>query len=482
MVVRLTRRVVAACLAALPLLAATGAEAAAARTDPGGPWLSRLNQLRAFAGVDPVVENAGQSSDASDAAEWLAENRQFTHDIDDPSAPESARRGAARSNLFAGASGVAAIDGWINSLGHGAPMLHAALTEAGYGTHTASGPHTVTALTAVVGEGGEDPSSPYVFPQDGVTDFDLLSGSSDHIRQLCGWPTGSPDAHGPTLRVMGAGSPFREVEPVRAADAFLEVEGAAVEVCVLDPSDEATLESADALAIIPRRPLPYRATVTLETSHRGRPVSVGFTTAAPSPGRLVELDPECPHRESGFPDVPPSDPSSRAIRCLRDAGVVTGRADGSFGLAAGLTRGQMASIIERLLVVGGAPPLGSVADAFVDDTGSAHEPTLNRLAARGIYHGRGGGIADPNGPVTRGELASFLDRARDVLGLPVQGVPPDAASDDDGNVHEPAIDRMVWIGVAHLFGSGFAPNAAISRAESAQFLARLFVFDRAMGR
>ena len=106
--------------------------------------------------------------------------------------------------------------------------------------------------------------------------------------------------------------------------------------------------------------------------------------------------------------------------------------------------------------------------AFTDDDGSTHEDAINRLAASGVTNGCGAGVYCPEDPVTRAEMASFLARA---LGLADPG--RNAFSDDDGSVHEWAIDAVANAGITMGCATGrFCPEESVSRAEMASFLAR----------
>lgn len=97
-----------------------------------------------------------------------------------------------------------------------------------------------------------------------------------------------------------------------------------------------------------------------------------------------------------------------AIDALAKAGVVLGKADGTYDDEGNLTRGQLASIIARTLGLSGG------ADAFTDDDGNEHEDAINALAAAGIAQGKADGTYGPNDPVSRGQVASLWARA---LGL-----------------------------------------------------------------
>jgi hypothetical protein len=50
-------------------------------------------------------------------------------------------------------------------------------------------------------------------------------------------------------------------------------------------------------------------------------------------------------------------------------------------------------------------------DFFDDDEGNMHEGAINRIAAAGITTGCGGGNYCPRANVTRGQMAAFLHRA-----------------------------------------------------------------------
>ena len=74
----------------------------------------------------------------------------------------------------------------------------------------------------------------------------------------------------------------------------------------------------------------------------------------------------------------------------------------------------------------------------------------------------------PDTSVSRAQAATFLDRA---LGLPETDV--DFFTDDDGSVHEGAINRIAAAGITTGCGSGrFCPRTRVSREQMAAFLRR----------
>ncbi len=125
------------------------------------------------------------------------------------------------------------------------------------------------------------------------------------------------------------------------------------------------------------------------------------------------------------------------IEWLAGEGITEGCASRRFCPDDPVTRAQMASFLDRAL-----PLSASKGDAFEDDEGSVHEGAINRLAASDITNGCTGTLYCPNDPVTRGQMASFLDRA---LGLP--GASGDPFNDDEGSVHEASINRLAAAGI-----------------------------------
>jgi hypothetical protein len=109
------------------------------------------------------------------------------------------------------------------------------------------------------------------------------------------------------------------------------------------------------------------------------------------------------------------------INALAGAGVVSGRADNTFGPNDPITRGQMAVFISGAIDVadtleadGSLPPADDT-DYFTDVPGTTFEAEINAIAGVGIVQGIGGDLYAPNNAVTRGQLATFLMGAADYL-------------------------------------------------------------------
>lgn len=112
------------------------------------------------------------------------------------------------------------------------------------------------------------------------------------------------------------------------------------------------------------------------------------------------------------------------------------------------------------------PPTAN--DYFNDDNGSPFEISINRLAAAGISTGCGGGNYCPNATVTRAEMASFLARA---FNLPAS--PTDWFTDDNSSIHEDNINRVAAAGITTgCTATTFCPNGATNREQMAAFIHR----------
>ncbi len=130
-----------------------------------------------------------------------------------------------------------------------------------------------------------------------------------------------------------------------------------------------------------------------------------------------------------------------------------------------VSRGQMASFLARALAL----PVAGI-DWFPDDGGSVHEDAINRVAEAGITFGIGDGTYNPNGEVSRAQMASFLARA---LGL--RAGAEDFFGDDEGNIHEAAINAIAEEGITlgcNSSGAEYCPGEDVQRDQMASFLGR----------
>jgi hypothetical protein len=114
--------------------------------------------------------------------------------------------------------------------------------------------------------------------------------------------------------------------------------------------------------------------------------------------------------QARFVDVEPDSPHADAIARLNEAGIIEGYVDARFEPEGRVSRAQMASIIDRTYKYMTGDALPGGADRFSDDDESVHEDSINAVAAAGIMGGTGGLQFDPNRSVRRGPMAAFTAR------------------------------------------------------------------------
>ncbi len=109
-------------------------------------------------------------------------------------------------------------------------------------------------------------------------------------------------------------------------------------------------------------------------------------------------------------------------------------------------------------------------DYFEDDDGSVHELAINRVAAAGITSGCRSGSYCPDRPLTRGQMASLLVGAFPELVSSSR----DFFGDDDGSIHEDKINVLAANNVTGGCEPGrFCPDDPVRRSTMASFLARV---------
>jgi hypothetical protein len=172
----------------------------------------------------------------------------------------------------------------------------------------------------------------------------------------------------------------------------------------------------------------------------------------------------CGASSGGFTDVGGSAFISD-IRWLVGERITAGCATNRYCPRSPVTREQMASFLRR---ASGIP--ASAVNAFVDDNSSMHESDINGVAAAEITGGCTSVRYCPGSVVTRAQMASFLSRA-----LQLPSATRDWFRDDNGSMHEAAINRLAEAGITGGCASGtFCPDASVTREQMAGFLHRAF--------
>lgn len=187
------------------------------------------------------------------------------------------------------------------------------------------------------------------------------------------------------------------------------------------------------------------------------------------------IDPLCAGSQADYPDVRAENVHATAIGCMSDAGVVRGGTDGRYRPAQAVRRDQMASFLARLLQNSlGTSPSGDVPDAFSDDDGNVHEPSIDYLASLGIVEGDGSGRYHPDGLVGRGQMATYLARAYEVATGATLRTPATSFRDVEGTAHATSIRKVAVAAIAAgTSASTYEPNEPVARDQMATFMARL---------
>jgi hypothetical protein len=152
-----------------------------------------------------------------------------------------------------------------------------------------------------------------------------------------------------------------------------------------------------------------------------------------------------------------------AIRWIYESGIASGCSLERYCPENKVTRGQMAVFLDRALDL---PP--ATDDYFTDDAGRTFEGAINRVREAGIAFGCAVSAYCPDASVTRGQMASFLDRAFDL-----DATGQDYFTDDEGRSFESAVNRLRAAGIA--FGctaTTYCPDLAVRRGQMAAFLHR----------
>jgi hypothetical protein len=184
---------------------------------------------------------------------------------------------------------------------------------------------------------------------------------------------------------------------------------------------------------------------------------------------------------SGFSDA--TGPHGRNIDCLAWFALTTGQTSTTYGTNGEVRRDQTASFVvrtvERLVPSGFVLPPREVG-AFRDVTGGPHRVNIETLAGfePPVVAGYADGTYRPTNSITRAQFASIVTRTLDKLAdqdlidrLPAATSP---FTDTRGSVHEGNIARLANAGIVQgRTPTTYAPNAPVTRGQTASILARV---------
>lgn len=162
----------------------------------------------------------------------------------------------------------------------------------------------------------------------------------------------------------------------------------------------------------------------------------------------------------------------KAIDCAVHYGVVHGTSEDTFSPDAPVTRGQVASMVTRLLDLTSVT-VPAPQDAFTDDDSSVHESSIERLAAAGLVRGVSAHEFGPDRLVTRGQLVSILVRLHERAIENSLWETDSPFTDLAGDVHEVSVEKALTVGLVAKDGTKlFHSTHQLDRAQAAALLAR----------
>ena len=202
---------------------------------------------------------------------------------------------------------------------------------------------------------------------------------------------------------------------------------------------------------------------------RARP----FRTTGGGEAQLL-TDP-CDYAPTPFMDVPQDSFAFDAVACIYNLGITGGTSLSTYSPDAPVTRAQMAAFLSSLYTAVVGKPARVVEHPFVDVGGSFAEDDIARIFGMGVTSGTSLSTYSPDAPVTRAQMAAFLSSLYTaVVGKPARVVEHPFV-DVGGSFAEDDIARIFGMGVTSGTSlSTYSPDAPVTRAQMAAFLARLY--------
>ncbi|MDY5595818.1 MAG: InlB B-repeat-containing protein [Oscillospiraceae bacterium] len=217
----------------------------------------------------------------------------------------------------------------------------------------------------------------------------------------------------------------------------------------------------------------YAAVVTEPTVSHG-----GYTTYTCDCGDsyVADLTDPLPDLSDRFSDVPENWAYPGIVYCV-EHGLMAGVGEGRFDPNGATTRAMIVTILWRQA---GSPAPESAA-SFTDLTQDWYRDAVAWAEENGIAHGRGASIFDPDTPITREELATFLQRfTESVLGKDVSDAADLTGFPDADTVSDYARPAVAWANAVGLIQGDaendgvnyLRPAATATRAQAATILMR----------
>lgn len=175
-----------------------------------------------------------------------------------------------------------------------------------------------------------------------------------------------------------------------------------------------------------------------------------------------------------FPDVSDSAWSKDAIYYLVERNVINGMPDGNFMPYGNLTRAQAAKIIATAI---GAKVDTNAKPSYNDAKNNWAASFIAAMEKENIIKGREPGVFDPEGKVTRAEMAAMLVRAYN-LKSKVTGPVPTKFADLENHWGKEEVNILVELKLSLGTEDGWKPNDSITREQAAQLTAQTDKFSK----
>ncbi|WP_157417003.1 N-acetylmuramoyl-L-alanine amidase [Bacillus cereus] len=175
-----------------------------------------------------------------------------------------------------------------------------------------------------------------------------------------------------------------------------------------------------------------------------------------------------------FPDVLDSAWSKDAIYYLVERNVINGMPDGNFMPYGNLTRAQAAKIIATAI---GAKVDPNAKPSYNDAKNNWAASFIAAMEKENIIKGREPGVFDPEGKVTRAEMAAMLVRAYN-LKSKVTGPVPTKFADLENHWGKEEVNILVELKLSLGTENGWKPNDSITREQAAQLTAQTDKFSK----
>ena len=177
--------------------------------------------------------------------------------------------------------------------------------------------------------------------------------------------------------------------------------------------------------------------------------------------------------EGVFEDVPPAGIHAPNIDCLAAYGITEGVGGGLYDPDAEVPRDQMATFLVEFVETALGEELPVPEENFFEDIAdSVHTENIRIAAELGITEGVSDTMYNPNQPVTRGQIATFVVEAMRAAGYDWADVnPEDLFTDDENSVHEENINLLAAVDiVSGVSEDEYNPSETLSRAQMASIL------------